>query len=102
MCRHERVPLLRMLVLSGRRPLRPAECCVHGNRARLIRQSGATQSSSIAGPEGAAPFGLFAFQGVCMITKLSALLVLLLALVVWPLRAAAPTAPIGGLWDATV
>jgi len=35
MCRHERVPLLWVLVLFGRRPLRPAPCCVHGNRAHV-------------------------------------------------------------------
>src|SRR3954447_12715336 len=37
-----------------------------------------------------------------MTTNLSALLVVLLALGAWPLRAAAPTTPVAGLWDATV
>src|SRR3954447_17905013 len=37
-----------------------------------------------------------------MTTKLSALLVVLLALGAWPLRAAAPTTPVAGLWDAMV
>jgi len=35
MCRHERVPLLRVLVLSGRGPLRPVSRCVHRDRAQV-------------------------------------------------------------------
>src|SRR3954470_12531353 len=100
MCRHEPVPLLWMLVLSGRGPLRPAACCVHGSRAQ-VRQTARHQFSSRAGPEGSPPFGLFCVQGVLrMTTKLSAFLVVLLALAARPSPAAAP--PVNGLWDATV
>src|SRR5471030_2130337 len=100
MCRHERVPLLWVLVLFGRRPLRPAPCCVHGNRAPVTNESGTRSVQLDSRPGRCAPFGLFAFQGVFMITKLSALLVVLLALLAVPSRAAAQ--PISGLWDATV
>ena len=62
-----------MLVLRGRRPLRPAPCCVHGVRAQISQERQARdQSSSMSRPERFTPFGPFAFQGVRMTTKLSA------------------------------
>jgi len=35
MCRYERDPLLPLLVLVSRSPLRPARRCAHQNRARV-------------------------------------------------------------------
>src|SRR3954470_9850645 len=100
MCRHEPVPLLWMLVLSGRRFLRPATCCVHGSRAQIIDGRHAIHSAREQARR-VQSFGLFYVQGVLrMTTKLSAFLIVILAAVAWPSRAAAQA--VNGLWDATV
>ena len=66
MCRHEPVPLLWVLVLPGRRPLRPAACCVDGDRAYIASTVQArNQSSSRAGPEGVNTFRAFCVRRVC-------------------------------------
>src|SRR3954451_20693 len=98
MCRHERVALLRVLVLPGRRPLRPAQDCVHRSRAPIDDTSG-TRSISPSRPGRFIPFGAFAFQGVSMTTKLAALTVVLLAQIAVPSLAGAQS--ISGVWDAT-
>src|SRR6476469_3324190 len=100
MCRHEPVARLRLLVLDGRRPLRPAPCCVRRMCAQVVSTVRRDSVQLDSRPGRSHTFRAFCVQGVCMTTKLFALLVLLLGFAAWPTNASAQ--PINGLWDATV
>src|SRR4051812_16321092 len=101
MCRHEPVPLLWVLVLRGRRPLRPAACCVHGDRAWIATRIGTRSVQLDSRPERFTTCRAFLRLGEFeMSTKLGALVVVILALLGFPPSAGAQS--LNGLWDATV
>src|SRR3954462_9132460 len=101
MCRHEPVPLLWVLVLRGRRPLRPAACCVHGDRAWIATRIGTRSVQLDSRPERFTTCRAFLRLGEFeMSTKLGALVVVILALIGFPPTAGAQS--LNGLWDAPV
>src|SRR3954447_6957200 len=91
-----------MLVFDGRSLLRPARSCVRGTRAPIITETAGTTRSAREQARKVSSFRAFVFSGESMTSKVPALVAALLALLAVPSRAAAPTPPINGLWDATV
>src|SRR3954447_649666 len=91
-----------MLVFDGRSLLRPARSCVRGTRAPIITETAGTTRSAREQARKVSSFRAFVFSGESMTTKVPALVAALLALLAVPSRAPAPTAPVAGLWDATV